>query len=257
MYEKQIDDEAENRAQQRFEHLAQHLKPSIYANPVTSMPSRILLVGDRDDLRKFTESTIAAGETAKLKMLIEMARERIVDEWGRVTPEDDDTEAPEVLAVHRDGFVPSLDSIMEMGLQIIKFDGSEEWLELIVNMLIDSFEESRRLDRLKSGFAGRDRREVLYAHAAFEVYMGVRALATYAVLRQRFRLLKAILPRMIRMFMSDHYDQMVAPLIFWPFSDKLGLPDMNGGRNRALWDAHISAAWTFHFITRVYRGICG
>jgi hypothetical protein len=221
------------------------------------MPSRILLVGDRDDLRKFTESTIAAGETAKLKMLIEMARERIVDEWGRVTPEDDDTEAPEVLAVHRDGFVPSLDSIMEMGLQIIKFDGSEEWLELIVNMLIDSFEESRRLDRLKSGFAGRDRREVLYAHAAFEVYMGVRALATYAVLRQRFRLLKAILPRMIRMFMSDHYDQMVAPLIFWPFSDELGLPDMNGGRNRALWDAHISAAWTFHFITRVYRGICG
>jgi hypothetical protein len=50
--------------------------------------------------------------------------------------------------------------------------------------------------------------------------------------------------------MSDHHDQMVAPLIFWPFSDKLGLPDMNGGRNRALWDAHIGTAWTFHFGTK-------
>jgi hypothetical protein len=28
------------------------------------------------------------------------------------------------------------------------------------------------------------------------------------------------------------------------------LPDMNGGRNRALWDAHIGAAWTYHFGTR-------
>ena len=252
MYEKQIDDEAENRARRRFEHLSQHLRPTIYANPVTSMPGRTLLMGDRNDLRSFAESTIAAGETVKLKMLIEMARERMVEEWSRVTPEDfvEEAEIPEVLSVHRDGFVPSLDSLVDVGLQIIKFDGSDEWLELIVSMLIEGFEASRRLDRLNSGFAGRDRREELFAHAAFEVYVGVRALATYAVMRRRFRFLKAMLPRMITIFMSDHYEQISAPLILWPFSGKLGLPDINGGLNRALWDSHINAAWTYHFGTR-------
>ena len=244
MYEKHIDDEAENRARRRFEHLSQHLKPTIYANPITSIPGRTLLVGDRSDLHTFAESTIAAGETVKLKMLIEMARERLVDEWGRVTPPAffEETETSAVVEFHRDGFVPSLDSIVDVGLQVIKFDGSEEWLELIVSMLLDSFEASRLQDGRNSGSVGRVRRETLFAYAAYEVYMAVRALATYAMMRQRFRFLKAILPRMVTIFMSDHYDQMSEPLMFWPFHGNLGLPDANGGRNRALWDAHVGTA---------------
>jgi hypothetical protein len=151
---------------------------------------------------------------------------------------------------HRDGFVPSLDSIVDVGLQVIKFDGSEEWLELIVSMLLDSFEASRLQDGRNSGSVGRVRRETLFAYAAYEVYVGVRALATYAVMRRRFRFLTAILPKMVTVFMSDHYNQMSEPLMFWPFHGNLGLPDANGGRNRALWDAHVGTAWAYHLGTK-------
>jgi len=77
----------------------------------------------------------------------------------------------------------------------------------------------------------------------------VRALATYAVMRKRFHFLRRILPRFVRGFTLDNLSQVFVPLVFWPFSGGLGLPDMRGGRNRTLWNERIQGAWVPFFGT--------
>jgi hypothetical protein len=105
-------------------------------------------------------------------MLLEMARERLVEEWdshqvnGPGPPQDAEAWATEIAEFYRDGFIPSLESAVELGLHVIKYDASDEWLGLIVDTLIDTFETSRRLDRLRSGLLGANREVVSFARPA-------------------------------------------------------------------------------------------
>lgn len=50
----------------------------------------------------------------------------------------------------RDEFLPSVQSAVFAGLIVIKHDFQIEWLESIVDLLVEAFDESRSLQRLKS-----------------------------------------------------------------------------------------------------------
>jgi hypothetical protein len=184
-----------------------------------------------------------------------MARERLVDEWdshqvkGPGLPEDVDAWVGEINEFYRDGFTPSLESAVELGLQVIKFEAPDLWLGLIVDTLIDTFETSRRLDRPRSGLPGATRTILPFTRPAYEAYVGVRTLATYAVARKRFPFLAKILPKLVRFFTLDNLSPVLVPIVFWPFAGALQLPDMRGGRNRTLWTERIGASWPSYFGT--------
>jgi hypothetical protein len=220
MYERHINQQAEDRARQRFKHFREEFGLAFAAPQPVSNPSRALLVGTRKDLRGFAESAISAGDAGRLKMQIEMARERLIDEWdshqvnGPGLPEDIDAWVGEIDEFYRDGFTPSLESMVELGLQVIKYDAPDLWLELIVDTLIDTFETSRRLDRLRSGLPGATRPVLPSARPAYEVYVGIRTLATYAVARRRFAYLAKILPRLVRFFTLDNLSPVLVPIVF-------------------------------------------
>jgi hypothetical protein len=82
MYEKKIDDEAENRARRRFEHYREQFGQTGWMQSVPQTPTRTLLVGAKEQLRLFAEDVIATSSSARLKMLLEMARERLIDPWN-------------------------------------------------------------------------------------------------------------------------------------------------------------------------------
>ncbi len=81
MYERKIDDEAENRARRRFQHYQEEFgKPAPQVTP-SPAPSRTLLVGPKEHLSLFAEDAIATPAPQRFKMLLEMARECLVDVW--------------------------------------------------------------------------------------------------------------------------------------------------------------------------------
>jgi hypothetical protein len=257
MYEayikRRVDEEAETRARRRFEHFRETFGPELTTRPTVSVPGAELMIGAKGRLAKFAEDAISTGNATNFKMFLEMVRERLVEKWDSL-----DSEGPgghfdigiwttKREEIYRDEFAPALDSAVELGLLVIKYDASTEWLNLITNGLVEAFEACRNLDKAKAIFIGQVPGPVSFARPAYDAYVGIRTLATYAVMRQRFRFLKEIFHKYVRFLTPEGSSQVYVPIIFWPFSGVAGLPDMRHGRNAALWNEHIHSAWGDYF----------
>lgn len=249
MYERKIDDEAENRARRRFEHYRDQFG-SLGSNPATPQtPVRTLLVGAKEKLRLFIEDVIASDSGTRLKMLLEMARETLVDPWDRLQiadygmPEDPEEWITEVHRVYADEFTPTLDSVVLLGLELMKYEARPEWMSWILDTLLEPFDRARTFVRLKSPLFMNRPGALLFAQPAYDAYLGIRALATYAIMRRRLSLFRVIVRKFVRAFTFDNQTELSLPVAFWPFSSIAGFPDMRNGRNNALWEARIGRAW--------------
>jgi hypothetical protein len=253
MYEKRIDDEAENRARRRFQHYQEEFGAGHLPQAATRTPDRSLLVGSKEKLRLFAEEVIADGSLVRLKMLIEMAREKLVDSWDSIAFRGTDYSndwnkwIADVRAVYKDQFTPALDSIVLLALEVIKFEGPEAWMPPILELLVESFELARTFQRLKDAERLDPENSILFGQPAYDVYVGIRTVASYAMLRRRFPYLGPILQRFVRYFTYDDRAEIYTPIVFWPFSGIDGFPDMRQGRNQALWNARIQSSWGDYF----------
>lgn len=252
MYEayirRRVDEEAETRARRRFDHLREEFGSSLVLPPAAvSVPSADLIVGDKGRLIKFTEATISGGNSTNFKMFMEMSRERLIDKWNSLEAVGTlDIEAwnKKRGEIYQDDFLPTLDSLTDVGFQIVKFDASSEWFGIVLSHLREAFSVCRTVDRIPPSLIASLSGAPLFARPAYDVYVAIRALATYAVMRQRLRFLEEILPHYFRPVTPNDWSKVSVPVLFWPFSGISGLPDMSqGGRNKSFWDAHIHGAW--------------
>jgi hypothetical protein len=254
MYEKKIDDEAESRARRRFEHYQEQFGQIGWTQPVPQTPTRTLLIGSKEQVKLFAEDVIASSSPTRLKMLLEMARERLIESWtilqltSHGTPDDWHKWIQEVRGVYLDEFTPALDSVVVLALELVKYEAPREWMNWILDVLVEAFELSRTFNRLKSFAVNSDLPSaMLFAQPAYDVYVGIRAIATYGMMRKRFEPVGEILHRFVRSFTMDGQTNIFVPLIFWPFAGIGGFPDMRNGRNTTLWDARIGSAWGDYF----------
>jgi hypothetical protein len=144
-----VDDEAETRARRRFEHFREEFGSSLALAPTTvSVPSSELIVGDRGRLTKFAEATISSQNSTNFKMFMEMARERLIERWNPLESVGTDIIVwnTKRTVVYEDEFVPALDSMVDLGMQVVKYDASSEWFGLVVNQLREAFEVCRGVD---------------------------------------------------------------------------------------------------------------
>jgi hypothetical protein len=148
MYQKRIDEEAETRARSRFKHIQEEFGPALIRQIDVPQPHRGLLVGPKKDLQAFAELTISNRDTGRLNMMVEMARERLVDEWDSHEVTDVGVAESQsrwwngIQEFYRDGFVPSLDALVELGLQTVKYGGPTEWVGLVVDVLVYRFNQT-------------------------------------------------------------------------------------------------------------------
>jgi len=257
MYEeyikRRVDEEAETRARRRFDHFRETFGPALTTQPTISVPGAELMIGAKGRLVKFAEATISSGNATNFKMFLEMVREPLIEKWDSLELDASGRQLDIAMwtakreGIYRDEFVPALDSIVELGLLVTKYDASTEWLTFIVNGLIEAFEACRNLDRTKARFIGLVPHNVPFARPAYDVYVGIRALATYAAMRQRFQFLKGIFLKYVRFLTPEDASPVYVPIVFWPFSGVAGLPDMRDGRNATLWNEHIHSAWGQYF----------
>jgi hypothetical protein len=188
-------------------------------------------------------------------MLLEMARVKIVDGWGAI--EDKDWNLFKTLEERNDAhkrfyadeFIPTLQSVVDIGILVIKYDGSTDWLESIMDLLIETFEMSGNSVMQAPRSYGQSP-GLSAARAAYEVYLAVRILAVFTCFRKRGKFLGKILPRFVARITPDNYQRSFEPILFFPFQGDLGLPDMTEGRNETYWSERIGAAWGSFFVSK-------
>jgi hypothetical protein len=252
MYRARVEEEAEDRARQRFKHFSE-LSPS---QPIHSsgkrLPVRGLLVGPESELRTFGEELISDGDLQRFRMLLELARESLVEGWDRVgargpgLPSDIEQFNAQLNDFFRDEFVPSLQSIVALGLLTIKYRCEFSWLDGLVDLLIESFDASRGLQRLKSGQVIQEG-SLAWWRPAFEIYLGLRVIATYAISRNRLEFLKCLLPRYVTRLTVDDISKTETPVLFWPIPNVFQAGELRAGRSSYFWNERISAVWGKRF----------
>jgi len=256
MYRQQMEAEAEARARERFKHFTDLSRSTHAAGIATRLPSRELLVGPVEDFQVFVEELIAADDRVRFRMLVELIQEPLTDGWrsldARVrassgTVQEYVTEANKFF---RDEFLPSLQSLVSVGLLIIKHDCHAEWLQSVVDSVVDAFEGSRHLQGLKSGYVAQGQDPLPWWRPASEIYVALKCIASYAILRKRLRFLGSVMPRMVARISVDDRKTMETPVLFWPFEQTIFEgEELNDGRSTFFWKERVSAAWGKYFAT--------
>ena len=255
MYQPVMEQEATKRARIIFEHLKADLGPELLSQAVTATPGPELFLGSRERLARFAEAMLANGEDARFKMLLEMGRRTTVDKWKallRGNPENyypTDEERTEIDVSFRDEFMPTLIGMVDLGLEVIRYEGKPSWLGSIVDVLIESFAVSCEIIRLqtRNNFG---QLSLPFSRPAYEIYLAARVLATYAVLRQRGDYLKEILPHYVRPLAPQRQRHSLEPILFWPFAGQLGLPELKNGRNEEFWQQRVGQTWADVFVSK-------
>ncbi len=255
MYELKIDQEAETRARRRFEHFREDLGPALLSQAVVATPVPDLLIGSRDRLARFVEAMISDSQDSRFSMLLEMARVKMVEGWEAV--EDKDWNLFKTLEgrheaqsrFYVDEFLPSLQSVVDIGMLIIKYDGQSDWVGAVVDLLVESFElcgksvmHAQRSYEQSAGLPA--------TRAAYEVYLAVRTLAIFTFSRKRGKFLQKILPRFVERITPGSYQRSFAPILLFPFYGKFPLPDNSEGSNETYWNERIGGAWGIFFVSK-------
>ena len=255
MYQPVIEQEATKRARIIFEHLKADLGPELLSQAVTATPVPELFLGSRERLARFVEAMLANGEDARFKMLLEMGRRTTVDKWKSLLRGRSENYYPtaeeraEVDVFFRDELMPTLVGMVDLGLEVIRYEGKPSWLGSIVDVLIESFAVSCEITRLQTT-QNFGQPSLPFSRPAYEIYLAARVLATYAVLRQRSDYLKEILPHYVRPLAPQRQRDSLVPILFWPFSGQLGLPEMKNGRNEEFWQQRVGQTWGELFVSK-------
>jgi len=255
IYSVRIEVEAEDRARKRLKHLLEVASagPPLQAS-ATVIPTFEMLVGPRNVLQRFSAELIAINDLRRFRMLLELARETLVEGWDKF-----EASAPELFRdskqfliqlndFYRNELLPPLESVVEVGLLMVKQDAEHEWLNDVVELLVEAFDASQALLRIISGLVIQERDFLQWWRPAFDLYMGIRTIATYAVRRNRLKFLEAILPRMVDRVSPDYRSHAKTPILFWPFEGlSFRSGEFNEGRALFYWKERIAAAWGGYF----------
>jgi hypothetical protein len=257
MYKVRMEQEAEDRARKRFKHFSDvAASMSSPAPSAPRAPAQELLFGPAAEFRRFVEDLFAANDQARFRMLLELIRESLVDGWdklsirgGAASPDMKDF-TQQISAFNRDEFLPALQSLVTIGLLIAKYDFQLDWLRSVATTLVEAFEASRGLQRLKSHDYAQMPDALPWWRPGFDIYTAARCLAVYPVNRARPGFLAALLPLFVERLTIDDRRELNTPLLFWPLPTDIFVEnELIEGRSSFYWKDRISSFWGSYFGT--------
>jgi hypothetical protein len=211
MYRVKTEEEAEDRARKRLKHLLEITSPGP-PTPGLIVPTFRLIVGPKNELRPFLDELIGRDDNRRFYMLLEVAREILVEGWDRFGNSDAGFNLAENLNqffydlndFYGNQFIPAFETVVEVGLLMVKHNAKRESVDAVVDLLLETFEATRNVTRLPQSVVLQTGNSVLsWWKPAFEIYMGLRAIAIYAVIRDRLTFLGGILPRIVTMIIAE------------------------------------------------------
>lgn len=255
MYRERIEEEAEDRARKRLKSLSE-ISPTSFSFPISKLkvPTPELFVGPGAEFRRFVEEIVAEQDIRRLSMLMELAREWVVDGWDQVGARTNSMTHPTIGAdpaieeFFRDKFIPALQSIVALGLLIVKYDQESAWLSKVVDVLLDAFEATRGLQALKN--LATTEQSLIWWRPGLELYIGTKCIAAYAMHRNRYHYLPTVLRRAAKRIEFDDRDTEPTPFLFWPLSvytEFFANGQASRGSANYFWQERISASWGSYF----------
>jgi len=269
MYRGRIEAEAESRSRARFavlrDELNARLTLGLPAGP--RIPTKDMLFGKDEDFRLFVQELVAGRDDSPFLMLVENMRDIVVEGWHKSdayttgSPPNVSEFVATVTDYRKNQFLPTLRRLVEAGLLLIKHDmrrppfGSDSfgpnWFEAVVNLLVEVFETSHRLERLKLIQPWKDfgqiqtEEELSHWFPALEALISGRTLAIYAIKRGRYEFLPPLLKRFVRPVGDTR--RKLQPFCFWPLHAPLAMP---GGRTEFCWESRVRDCWGEYFGNR-------
>jgi hypothetical protein len=255
MYKVRTEEEAEDRARKRLKHLLERASPQQPQVSTTVVPTFALLIGPKHELRIFTEELIAANDLGRFQMLLEVGRETLVEGWDKfdVRVLEFSQSADELTSgltnFYANQFIPVLESVVELALIVVKHNASLEWMSAAIGLMLESFDVSRNLRKFPMASLFPTSSPVLpWWKPAFELFMGIRVIAVYSVVRNKLGFLAEILPRIVTWDSQDGMVHWKTPILFWPFRPSpFQSREFDGGRAHYFWNQRIGAAWANYY----------
>ena len=248
-----IEEEAEDRARKRLKHLVELGSASPQVGTTKSrVPTFALLVGPKNELQQFAKELIADGDFRRFRMVLELARETLVQGWDRTgirgqgLPDDLASFTTALRDFYSNEFLPSLEALTELGLLAVKHDIEVSWLSPVIDLLLDAFESAKGLQALKSGRVIADDNPLRWWRPSFDIYVGIRTIAIYVILRKRLEFLGAIIHRMVTIISIDDLATTKMPILFWPFR-AVKIQEFDDGRAEFFWQDRVGASWGKYF----------
>jgi hypothetical protein len=245
MYAERIESESEKRARTRFSVWRDEMviTQQLASQPNLRIPTNDLIYGGDEGFRQYVQNLLSEHDVRRLMMLIELLRDRLVEDWYKVdgysagSPPDVAALGETVLEHRKDIFLPALDRLTELGLGIVKYQMPEQLLALVVDLLVEVFDTSDRLERLKmyNYTSGTDSVDVEHYWGncipAIQASVSARVLASYAVRRGRYEFLPPLLKRYVRP--AGIQSEIQFPFCFWPIQVPITMPR---GRTLFCWE---------------------
>jgi hypothetical protein len=217
----------------------------------TIVPTLALLVGPKQELRKLAEELIATNDLRRFQMLLEVGRETLVEGWDEFDvqtfefSQSTDQLTSGLTNFYGNQFIPVLESVVELALIAVKYNAGLEWMSAVVGLMLESFDVSRNLRKFPVASLLPASSPVLpWWKPAFELFMGIRAIAIYSVARNKLGFLAEILPRVVTWESQDGMVHWKTPILFWPFRPSpFQSREFDEGRAHYFWNQRIGAAW--------------
>ena len=258
MIQEGIEVEAELKAKTRFALLrdeiiaAYQLTQSAGRRP----PTKELIYGRDESFRLSVQEIILSHDQPRFEMLVEVLRDLLIEGWNRLDAFSSgavsNVEAlnAEALDYKQNHFLPAMRRLVELALLLIKHNVTKDWFVFARDLLAETFETAHRLLRLDvpiettlsphkiEEYAGQ-------AIPAIEALIGARAVAAYALKRERFSYLAPLLKQYVRSFGASQ--KTLQPILFWPLRMSFEIPD---GLISFCWEKRVHSAWGDYFGNR-------
>lgn len=251
MYETRIETEAERRAQQRFADMRDGLEARLrlQLSPERRIPSEDLVFGPDAEYQAYIEQLLANQDALRFQMLMTNLRDILVEKWHLVNAYDPEA-AFKVLqfdakvgAHMQNTFYPGSRRLVYAGLLLIKHGLNVDWFERVADLLIETFGVCGKLVALAPPGAGAPAGQTTRGTAALEVLLGARALSTYAVRRERYGYLSALMKNRWVRPVSSRDMQKCEPFLFWP----LRMNVVGNDRIAYTWQQVVHPYWLVEF----------
>ena len=256
MYKVRSEEEAEDRARKRVKHLLELTPSSQSFQTSVTVPRFPLIVGPKDQLRQFAEELIATSDSMRFNMLVELGRETLVEGWDRLNTQEQSGSPIDLQQFftglnnfYKNQCLPTLESMVEVGLLLVKHNAKQDWIGTLLDLMMEAFDAPKTISSMQwATLVHHGNSIVPWWKPPFEIYLGIRAIAIYAVSRNRLQFLGPILPRIATWVSTNGATITKTPILFWPFRPSpFDSDELKDGRAQFFWKERIAAAWGKYF----------
>jgi hypothetical protein len=254
MYEERLEQDAENRARQRFAHLRDELELRVRSTTPSTLPNRSLLLTSRAELSGYIAEALSDSKILRLNMLVEVLRDILVVDWatrhrqvaGEITNTVEDFEAYLINEIE-----PALIALTEIALITIKNRLDRRSIDLVAKVFEEHFNLVSKLsdEGLNTQMSAINRKAW---HTLMQVYFSARCISIYALSRQRKEYLRPIQDIVVHTYVpGGNYGRHLRPLQLFPFH--FGnlieeLPELNNGLIQCTWELGVRGHFGAYFL---------